>query len=331
MDIYWLKNFADAWRRQAAAGRLPHAVLLAGPPGTGKRAAAIWMTEQKLGIGRGPSVPQYPSQRPEHPDVKWLTIPEEKLTIGIDQVRELTEAISLTSYAGGGKVAVVEPANAMTKDAANSMLKTLEEPSGDALLILVADRLGKLPATILSRCQRLNFPPPSESEGLAWLDALKPGTNWIAALRAAGNAPLLAVGAAERVDRESLMARDLAALARGTVSPVDVAAGWLDGDIATVLEWLVRQVQAAIVARLGGGGTVLARPIDDSVLQRMDTRNLFCYLDIINGIRGQAAGSFNPQLTLEALLIDWANGLQDVGQQRMPEGVRLALANEVNR
>ncbi|MGI9264019.1 MAG: hypothetical protein ACR2QU_03755, partial [Gammaproteobacteria bacterium] len=49
----------------------------------------------------------------------------------------------------------------------------------------------------------------------------------------------------------------------------------------------------------------------DSVLRRIDRRNLFCYLDIINRLRGQAAGSFNVQLTLESLLIDWADGLRD--------------------
>ncbi len=331
MEIPWLKTFADAWQRQADAGRLPHAVLLAGRPGIGKRAAAAWMARRKLGAEARLELPQYPPPTFEHPDLRWLRIPEDKLTIGIDQVRNLIDAISLTSHAGGGKVAVIDPANALTHDAANSLLKTLEEPSGDTLLVLIADRLGRLPATLLSRCQRISLAAPDEGQALAWLDALRPGASWLPALRAAGNGPLAAINAADRVDREDAMAKDLAAVATGAASPVEVAAGWAQASISGVLEWLVRQVQAAIVARLGGPRSAMAPPIDDSVLQRMDTRNLFCYLDIINRLRGQAAGSFNAQLTLEALLIDWANGLEQVRRERVPEAVRLALAKEVGQ
>ncbi|NIQ44609.1 MAG: DNA polymerase III subunit delta', partial [Pseudomonas stutzeri] len=68
--------------------------------------------------------------------------------------------LQLTSYEGRGKVAVIEPANTMTTSAANSLLKTLEEPPGDTLLILVADRIGRLPPTVFSRCQRIDFAPP---------------------------------------------------------------------------------------------------------------------------------------------------------------------------
>ncbi len=327
----WVRVFADGWRRQAASGRLPHAVLLAGQAGIGKRATAAWMAGLKLHIEGTRDVSQYPPPRIEHPDLRWLRIPEDKLTIGIDQVRELIEDVNLTSHAGGGKVAVIDPANAMTRDAANSLLKTLEEPPGDALLILIADRLGRLPATILSRCQRVNLVAPGQAEGLAWLDALKPGQDWAPALSAAGGAPLAAIDAAGRVDVEAAMARELAAVAAGTESPVDVAAAWTRVGAAGVLEWLARQIQSTIVLRLGGPKPALTGPIDESVLQRMDTRNLFCYLDIINRLRGQAAGSFNPQLTLEALLIDWANGLEGIRQERMPEAMRLALADEVNR
>ncbi|HNP36465.1 MAG TPA: AAA family ATPase, partial [Woeseiaceae bacterium] len=139
-------------------------MLLAGPPGVGKRAAAAWMVEQKLSVGAGTPVPVFPIAATEHPDLRWLRQLEDKQSISIDQVRELVAELSLTSYLGRGKVAVVDPASAMNRNAANGLLKTLEEPPGDTLMILIADRLGNLPATILSRCQRINFHLPAAAD-----------------------------------------------------------------------------------------------------------------------------------------------------------------------
>ena len=137
MEITWLKSFASAWLDRAAHGRIPHAVLLTGAAGVGKRAAAIWIAAQRLGIKTPGDLPSFPVERLEHADLHWIAPPDDKQAIGIDQIRALVAAFSMTSYEGGGKVAVIEPANAMTTNAANSLLKTLEEPSGDALLILV--------------------------------------------------------------------------------------------------------------------------------------------------------------------------------------------------
>ena len=65
--------------------------------------------------------------------------------------------------------------------------------------------------------------------------------------------------------------------------------------------------------------------IEDSVLRRMDRRNLFCYLDIINRLRGQAGGSYNVQLTLEGLLIDWADGLANCDLSPPTDGMELMI------
>ena len=105
------------------------------------------------------------------------------------------------------------------------------------------------------------------------------------------------------------MSRDFGAVATGSASPVDVAARWARSDTAFVLDWLARQLRLAALALAGGRDRAPGLAIDESVLRRMDRRNLFCYLDTINRLRGQRGGSYNVQLTLEGLLIDWAEGL----------------------
>jgi len=309
MDIPWLEKFTDYCRASDAQGRSPQALMLTGAPGTGKRCAAAWLAGSRLGLLAAAAAPRYPLQIPEHADLHWVSPAEDKHTVSIDQIRALVADLSLTSHAGGSKVAVIDPAQAMTANAANSLLKTLEEPPGDTLLVLLADRMGHLPATIFSRCQRINVPLPPVADSLAWLHRLQPSVKWADALRAAGNAPLAAIQASERLAETEAMARDFAALPERRAAPLEVAERWSKQEPALVLDWLCRQVQGCILRRSGGLAALPGGNVSDSVLQRIDRRNLFCYLDVINKLRGQPAGSYNVQLTLESLLIDWAVGL----------------------
>jgi DNA polymerase-3 subunit delta' len=321
-QITWLKELTQAWNDRVERGRMPHAVLLTGPAGVGKRAAASWIAARHLGVAMPAELPVYPTELLEDADLHWISPAEDKESIGIDQVRELVAEFSMTSYGGGGKVAIIEPANAMTTSAANSLLKTLEEPSGDALLILVADRTARLPATIFSRCQRIDIALPAEADGLAWLDQLQPGAAWAEALRLAGNAPLAAIAALDQLDTHATMTRDFADVAHGAAAALEVAARWERLDTAFVLDWLARQVQQAIFVASSARQHGTPPSIDESVLKRMDRRNLFCYLDIINRLRGQTSGSYNVQLTLESLLINWAEGLANCSQNPYQVSIR---------
>jgi len=327
MKLSWHKNIAKSWLDSGAQGRWPQAVLLLGPVGVGKRSAAAWIASQKLSPDPLDRLPVYPVHRLSHPDMRWISTPEDKKTIGIEQVRALVAELNLTSFAGRGKVAVIEPANDMTVNAANSLLKTLEEPPGDTLLVLIADRVGKIHATVFSRCQRIDVAVPAESLALQWLDQLQPGAAWIDALRMSGGAPLAAIEALARLETSAGMGRDLNVLGKGQGSAVEVAARWAKLDPQFVLNWLSQQVKLAIRATLAGHESAEGLVFSDSVLRRMDRRNLFCYLDIINRLRGQPGGSYNVQLTLEGLLIDWASGLNDCGPAPPTEGMELMLAH----
>jgi len=118
--------------------------------------------------------------------------------------------------------------------------------------------------------------------------------------------------ACEWQDETDAMARDFAAIADGGKKPLHVAAGWAKHEPEFVLSWMGRQIMSCILRVTAGAPRGVSTVISDSVLRRVDRRNLFCYLDIINRLRSQPVGSFNVQLTLECLLIDWAGGLQTV-------------------
>lgn len=310
MQLSWLQAFSDSWRNRVDQGRVPHALLLAGRPGVGKRAAAAWLVRERLGIADGGGVPEHPWRKPEHADLHWVGPPEDRHSIGIEQIRDLVSELALTSYEGGGKAAVIEPANAMTDNAANSLLKTLEEPPGDALIVLVVDRIGRLPATIFSRCQRLELPLPSRETALEWLGQQDSDVDWAAALNLSGGAPLAALEMRDRVEDARGMAQSFGELASGSNSALEVAARWATLDPGFVLEFLAQQVQTCIRAAVSGDIAHLPKSLPESVIRHIDTRNLFCYLDIINGLRAQAPGSYNVALTFESLLIEWAAGLR---------------------
>src|SRR5690606_23404490 len=274
---------------------------------------------RRLGIGDAGPLPEHPAVRPEHADLRWLDRPEDKTVIVIEQIRGLVEGLALTSYEGGAKVAVIDPADEMNHAAANALLKTLEEPPGDALLVLVADRPGRLPATIFSRCQRLHVRTPSRETARAWLEALDPKADWGPALDLAGNAPLAALEALDALETSRSMARDLEALAGRRVAPVEVAARWAALDPGFVLAWLARQVEG--ILRHRSDPRTPAPAVPESVLERMDSRNLFCYLDAVNRLKAEPAGTYNVLLTLETLLIDWASGLAGYRNAFAPGGL----------
>jgi len=166
-DIIGHSRQVEILRRGLERGRLPHAYLFLGPQGIGKRTVALSLA-MAIHCGDGPhdfcgrcrsclSI-----HVGNHPDVHPVGPLAGKKEIAIQQIRELERVLAFRPFSGKKKVALIDPADVMNYHAQNSLLKTLEEPPGDSLLILLAGSTGGLLPTLLSRCQRLSFSPLSQ-------------------------------------------------------------------------------------------------------------------------------------------------------------------------
>lgn len=148
-----------------------------------------------------------------HPDATVLTRAEGEKNIGIEAVRGFINHFFSSSFLGGRKVGVICGAQDLSLEAANALLKTLEEPSGNSLLILVVNNLNQLPETIKSRCQMVRFlqvPPRVIKEGLM-RRGLPGGTAEVSAAFSAGR-PGLAITHANNADLQAEHEEQVAAL-----------------------------------------------------------------------------------------------------------------------
>jgi len=145
-------------RRALASDRLAHAYLFEGPEGIGKRLMALGVARAVFcsrGTGCGDCVACRKVDHHNHPDLHLLEV--EGTSIKIDQVRELQRSLSLRPLEAKKKICLINGAEYLNPAAGNALLKTLEEPPGDALIILLSAHPDRLLSTIRSRCQRLPF------------------------------------------------------------------------------------------------------------------------------------------------------------------------------
>lgn len=196
MSLYpWLMDAWAQFQGQLAADRLGHAMLVHGAAGTGKLALAEAMAArlvctgtEEFACGDCRSCTLFTSGA--HPDWMRLVPEEDKHQIRVEQVRDLLAALALTTSFSPRKVALIAPAEAMNRTAANALLKNLEEPPGDSFLILVSHDASSLPVTIRSRCQGIAVALPPAGLAAEWLQGQGvTATLADAALAAAGGSP----------------------------------------------------------------------------------------------------------------------------------------------
>jgi len=263
MSFAWQKALWDDLVRLYKADKVPHAILLAGPRHSGlETLAGSYMQllmctspSDDLACGNCRSCTLYCSGT--HPDGFRLGVLEDKKEIVIDQVRQLIHQLSLSSIAAGRKVALIYPAEAMNRNSQNAVLKTLEEPIGSAVIILVSNDPGHLLPTIRSRCRMFSQPLPAKKDGLAWLAENHPGTeqkSLEAAWSAAGGLPLLALRYLEdgTLEQRRAVAKILFQLARSGGNSLQAAQSFKDFPKPDLWLWISGWMGALAKTLLGG-------------------------------------------------------------------------------
>lgn len=312
----------SAWQRlqeQHTAKKLPHALMFAGQRGIGKRHLAqalgqfLLCLSPRSGLACGECRSCDLNRAETHPDIHVLEPEETGKAIKVDQVRALTDFVSKTSQQGGYKVAIIDPAEAMNVNASNALLKSLEEPSGDTVLLLVSHVPSAVMATIRSRCQLLSMAAPLRQQGLPWLENLVSGAaDASELLDFANGAPLdaLAMLQGDALEQRAALLRDFEAVSLGQLSPLEAAKKWMAYAPLEVLEWLLKWLHG-LARFLGSGQQVRGRDIPvtlDSLFAGLQQSHLYRYIDKVMGAKRQLQSGANPnkQLLLEELLMDWS-------------------------
>ena len=313
--VSWLEPVRARLVAMQGQGRLPHAILLTGPPGAGQAELATWLAARLLcGADTDRPCGRCTDCRlilaGSHPDFQWVGVLADKKEISIDQLRALSATLSMRSYRGGAKVAVISPADAMSTKAHNALLKTLEEPTRETYLALAASRIDRIPKTILSRCTRLALPLPEENAALDWLRRERRSEDWPALLALAGGAPFLAVeheeaglGTLHAEMQDVLMAAgegrlDFVAFAAHCAKNAPVARlAWLES-------WLTRSLKDDALASdlVNNNRLPWLRPPG----RETKIRAGFVLLDRLRLARRDAGGSLNMQLLFEGLAVSLA-------------------------
>jgi len=210
-EVYpWLSGHWSFFLQRLELDKLAHAVMIEGPAGCGKQALANAMAAKLLcrenrtqACGSCRSCQLLAGAA--HPDYFELEPDEDSEVIKVDQVRALIAKLNLTTSISERKLAYIHPAEAMNAAAANALLKSLEEPAGNTILILVSNNPGKLPVTIRSRCQAISVDQPDSRLVLEWLgkNTDKSAALVEAALQAAGGSPLRAAHYLESPDLDA--------------------------------------------------------------------------------------------------------------------------------
>lgn len=230
----WLQNKSDQWLALLLSKQVPHAVLLSGAAGLGKVQLAQNMAQ--LALCESISEKGFCNtciacelyKVGNHPDV--TVIRAEKTVIKVEQIRQLTRNVTLSSTRSQHRVIVIEKAEQMNKASANAILKTLEEPPSNVVIILTTSEIGHLLPTIKSRCIKLNISTPEFEKSRAWLnnhsDFLQKEINL--ALVLSNGSPYKAKQLLQEnnLDEIKKMLSELSLLSHGKTTVLEIAKNW---------------------------------------------------------------------------------------------------------
>jgi len=226
-QMEWLEPIYKQLESSIQEHQTTHAFLIKGQTGVGKNNLAMHLANGFLGEEM---IKLTNNERDERiiPDCKLISPEEDKETISIDQIRSLKSFLLLTSLKGHGKVGIINPADSMTYPAVNSLLKILEEPPEDTLLILLTDSINKLPNTIVSRVQIITVENPTKQQTLEWLNNSNEAENWNDIINIFGCRPVLLnkLGHTYLSERIETVSNELHRLLTKKIKPSQLANSW---------------------------------------------------------------------------------------------------------
>ena len=343
----WMQSQWQQLLQQYQSNRLPHALLLTGPEGMGKFEFANQLVHTLLcdkNDSRNAGSPNgAPLSAPcgkcngcqllaagTHPDSYTIRPESEGKQIQIASIREINHFVSLTSQFAPLQIVIIAPAEAMNRNSANALLKTLEELRPGKLIILVSSQPSRLLPTVKSRCQQISFSLPETQQALTWLAAQGVSNADQATLQRvltlASGSPLLAL---QYLDQGKLelyyqLLQSFEKLGKKQLDPVTEAKRWEPAGLAHCVKWLYLWVSSLIHLKSATGlvdttdvGAVLVEekiagnrmlwhePSLDYLAEKTSNANLYSYLDQLIETARVVNTSVNVQLILENLLITW--------------------------
>jgi DNA polymerase-3 subunit delta' len=287
--------------------RIPHAILLTGIRGLGKSllaaeliASILCTNNEQQTHACGDCHSCQLLKTGAHPDHIEILVEESSSQIKIDQIRELKEKQNLTPTVSNYKTVLISPAEIMNISAANSLLKLLEEPQANTVIILLSHQSDRLPITITSRCQNLLVRAPESSRALAWLQQKYPHVDeqtLTKILAMVGGAPLAAEAWLD-LDSDVLdqVKQDFISVLRGQANPVAIAAVWQQHDLLMIFRYLRSYVAQQITQRLSGDESQ-KNPEKMRIWWQIDD----CILHIMKLLSSQ--NNFNKTLLIEEFIV----------------------------
>ena len=312
------------WQRlrlAASQERLPHALLLSGIAGSGIRQFALAFAHYLLcatptaaGAACGQCRSCLLAKAGNHPDIRLLEAEADSAQIKVEAVRELIAYLQLSSQYGGRKIALIDPAEGMNRHAANSLLKTLEEPAAPALLVLISCQPARLLVTLRSRCQQVSFTDIDRQQALNWLQGqLAEPAPAEELLELAGGAPLTALELAgtDALEQWQELLQDLQHAAHPHTYPAEIAEKWVKQDAAEMLTRLLFLFNKMAVLHASGAKQPAVPSDLNGKLYQMTTQSqlsmlLDCHALTLQNYRLLSAGSnLNKQSLLEQIIVYW--------------------------
>jgi DNA polymerase-3 subunit delta' len=311
------------WQQFTGRTDHAHAYLLHGPKGIGKRALAerlmaLLLCQRPLPASAcGECKACHLLAAGTHPDNFVLEPEEADKAIKVDQVRELVGFVVQTAQLGGRKVVLIEPVEAMNINAANALLKSLEEPSGNTVLLLVTHQPSRLLPTLKSRCVQQACPLPGREQSLAWLTAALPELaldEREELLSLAAGSPLAAVTLHAQGVREqrALVVEGVKKLLKQQLSPTQLAESWNALPLLLLFDWFCDWSNLILRYQLtqdeAGLGLADMRKVVQYLARKAPRAKVLSVQDwiLVQRQKVLAKANLNRVLLLEALLVSWA-------------------------